>query len=429
MILSLGVSQNQPILASSLQTALNLSLLPSLVRTLLSDLTDAVDQRIRKTFDTASLARDAGLPASAASRYAASSKAGAGRGVEPSKAEAPLWAKALWSRLEGLIEDMSSCCIKVRLRLRPRRSSLILVWPGLHAREGPTAQEGSRVPNLVPGRGHEGRLHALCGPNTPPDASLFDPSAQVLDNKPSFLFWTTLAKTFESQSKEAARNSPFIQQTLSQGYPRLLRLFHQFFATISVHTDTLYTHTTQSPETVLVLRSIVAFETLYLSRSTARLNEVVATAIAAVGRPGASTGMQEGINVARVVANELDSAKFDPLLLRSVARNAAGLLEAFGTRIEGLYAKDHAATSMLGPMANAAQTANAQLASCLYHSHVLLVKLDYSERILTILRPAISVRRPSLPSPPLPVFTALIPLLLCTIRTSTPSSPSTPRPS
>jgi hypothetical protein len=32
----------------------------------------------------------------------------------------------------------------------------------------------------------------------------------------------------------------WLQQTLSTGYPRLLRLFHDFFAKISVHTDTVY---------------------------------------------------------------------------------------------------------------------------------------------------------------------------------------------
>jgi len=31
------------------------------------------------------------------------------------------------------------------------------------------------------------------------------PWAQVLDNKPSALFWTTLAQAFETQAKESAR--------------------------------------------------------------------------------------------------------------------------------------------------------------------------------------------------------------------------------
>ena len=35
--------------------------------------------------------------------------------------------------------------------------------------------------------------------------------------------------------------SHWMQQALSSGYPRLLRLFHDFFAKIAVHTDTVYT--------------------------------------------------------------------------------------------------------------------------------------------------------------------------------------------
>jgi hypothetical protein len=66
-----------------------------------------------------------------------------------------------------------------------------------------------------------------------------------------------LAKAFETQTKEAARckhlrdlafrveltvsASSWMQQALSTGYPRLLRLFHDFFAKIAVHTDTVYT--------------------------------------------------------------------------------------------------------------------------------------------------------------------------------------------
>ena len=53
--------QNQQVLASALQTAFNLGMLPELVKTLLGDLTEAVEGRIRRTFDLASLARDAGL--------------------------------------------------------------------------------------------------------------------------------------------------------------------------------------------------------------------------------------------------------------------------------------------------------------------------------------------------------------------------------
>jgi hypothetical protein len=106
-----GLSRlNQPILASSLQTAFNLGLLPSLVRGLLGDLTDAVEGRIKGAFDLASLAREAG--AGVDNGYKARSMAAARN--EPSSQQAPQWANILWARLGNLIEDMASCCIKVR---------------------------------------------------------------------------------------------------------------------------------------------------------------------------------------------------------------------------------------------------------------------------------------------------------------------------
>lgn len=89
-----------------------------------------------------------------------------------------------------------------------------------------------------------------------------------------------------------------------------------------------------SPETILVLRALANFESLYLSRSSNRLNEAVAQAFAGGAR--SPPGMNEGINIARAVTNELDSARFDPLLIKSVAKNAGSSLEMMLSRIESL---------------------------------------------------------------------------------------------
>jgi len=51
--------QNQSLLASSLQTAFNLRILPTVVESLVSDLTDVVKTRIRQAFDMTRLAKDA----------------------------------------------------------------------------------------------------------------------------------------------------------------------------------------------------------------------------------------------------------------------------------------------------------------------------------------------------------------------------------
>lgn len=85
---------------------------------------------------------------------------------------------------------------------------------------------------------------------------------------------------------------------------------------------------------MLVLRALSSFETLYLSKSSIRLNEAVGQAF--VGGARAPPGVNEGINMARAVANELDTAKFDPLLVKAVARNAVASLDLMLSRADGL---------------------------------------------------------------------------------------------
>ncbi|KAI0250159.1 hypothetical protein BJV78DRAFT_1362418 [Lactifluus subvellereus] len=105
----------------------------------------------------------------------------------------------------------------------------------------------------------------------------FDEAMKVLESKPSTTFWAALARSLEKQTRDGAKNSTFLQQTLSSGYPKLLRLFHDFFSKIAAHTDTVYTQDRQSPETVLVLRDSLrafsTFEALYLSRTSNKMNE------------------------------------------------------------------------------------------------------------------------------------------------------------
>ena len=47
-------------------------------------------------------------------------------------------------------------------------------------------------------------------------------------------------------------------------------------------------------------------------------------------------GMTDGINIARTVVNDLDSARFDPLLIKAVAKNAGNSLELLLQRVDGL---------------------------------------------------------------------------------------------
>ncbi|KAH9847195.1 Golgi transport complex subunit 5-domain-containing protein [Lenzites betulinus] len=337
---------NQSMLASSLQTAHNLRVLPDLVQNLVSDLSEAVEGRIRSAFDLTRISKD----------IMAKDTASIGQGLlyksrvrtEPTSVTAPQWTAALWGSLESLIEEMADCCIKV-----------YTLEKVLKVKRDPVT-----------------------------DVVFLDEAMKVLENKPSTTFWASLGRSLEKNARDAAKGSSFLQQTLSTGYPRLLRLFHSFFTKIAVHTDTVYTQAQQSPETILILRALSNFESLYLSRSSNRLNEAVGQAFAGGAR--APPGMSEGINVARAVANELDSAKFDPLLVQSVARYAVSSLELMLARGDNLISRDRAATSLLGPVASPQLLLNASLATCVYHAWVRLDKLreEYPEGVIAILLPA-----------------------------------------
>jgi conserved oligomeric Golgi complex subunit 5 len=87
-----------------------------------------------------------------------------------------------------------------------------------------------------------------------------------------------------------------------------------------------------SPETVLVFRALSTFESLYLARSSTRLNEAVAQAT----RTPTAPGLESGVNIGRVVINELDSAKFDPLLVKSISKGAVASLDGLIGRAETL---------------------------------------------------------------------------------------------
>lgn len=47
-------------------------------------------------------------------------------------------------------------------------------------------------------------------------------------------------------------------------------------------------------------------------------------------------GAAEGLQASRTLVNELDAARFDPLLVRSVARNVAKAIDMFEERVDNL---------------------------------------------------------------------------------------------
>ncbi|KAG9316298.1 hypothetical protein JVU11DRAFT_2329 [Chiua virens] len=365
MVLQGLASLNQSLLASSLQTAYNLRTLPTLVEGLVRDLSEAVEERIQNTFDLSRISKEITTkePPQASQGLLYKSRVR----TEPTNITAPQFAAALWTRLESLVEEMSRCCIKVYTL--------------------------EKVLDL--------KKDPLSG------ISFLDEALKAIDNKPSAVFSASLGKSLEKYARDAARGSSFLQQTLTSGYPKLLRLFHEFFASIAVHTDTcvhdilsivgclqlslltLLT-ATPSPETILILRALSTFEALYLSRSSTRMNEAVSQAFSGGSR--VPPGTNEGNNIVRTVTNELDSARFDPLLVRAVAKNVATSLDNVAIKADGLIVSDRSAVSLLGPIATPQQLLNGQVATCLCHCWTKLDKLmeEHTESVSSMIVPSIT---------------------------------------
>ncbi|MBW0525389.1 hypothetical protein O181_065104 [Austropuccinia psidii MF-1] len=336
-LLNQGVLKlDQAILATSFQTAYNLSILDHTVASLIFDLTEVVKNKVKLTFDLNSLARDADLnepPITSSFGYKSRAR------TEPTLATLPQWSNALWVRLGGLIDDLTSCCIKVYTIEK------VLEWKK----------------NPVNGVSF---LEEVMTTNS------------VLEERPSTVFWTTLSNALEKETREASKTSNFINQTLTTSYPRLLRLFHDFFSRISLHTHSTYNSNTQSPETVLTLRAILTIENTYLTRSMMRMTE------AAHGRADKLTS---------VIVNELDAARFDPLLVKSVAKKVKELIENYVKRLDDRVITDYQSTSLAGPVVNSSQVTNIELLNSLSQlTHLLSQSItEYGQDVQNLIQPTI----------------------------------------
>jgi conserved oligomeric Golgi complex subunit 5 len=124
------------------------------------------------------------------------------------------------------------------------------------------------------------------------------------------------------------------------------------------------------------------------------MNESVGQAFQGGARAPPSSS--EGTNVARMIANELDAAKFDPLLVRSVARSAKSSLDMLLGRTDSLVVRDRSAMLLTGPVATPQQVQNLSMATFLCHcgTRMRALEEEHSGDVYAILRPAVVVSAP-----------------------------------
>ncbi|CEH12024.1 Predicted Golgi transport complex 1 protein [Ceraceosorus bombacis] len=327
---------NPALLSISLTTAFNLGSLRFLVRDLMGDLREVIKSRVKAALDPQALAKETGVREPSTSQYASyksrhSSRPGASSATMDGALtpQQHAWSTTFWQKLNVLlISEMSAVCCKVYalegvLRLKRDEDS---------------------------GRGY------------------LEETLETLGDRPSFMFWTTFAQSFEMQSQEALKASPFLAEQLVASYPRLVRLFQDFFQRVSNVTELNYTDDHQSPETVVVLRSASHLETSYVQRVHARLSDSVAALAAGKSRAAGSSrtanaALADGERLARTISNELDGARFDPLLLRAVAAAVEKCTLDALEKLEKIVAKDASAYTLAAIETTPSQFGNADLAN------------------------------------------------------------------
>ena len=178
---------------------------------------------------------------------------------EPTNVTAPQWANALWNRLSSLIEDMAGACVKVCFffiyflgaRVDCCDLQVYTLEKVLKLKKDPVSQIVFLDEAMKVGLEVLATLMSLltwfcrCWKIGPAQFSGL-PWHERWKSRPG-----TGQKVRDLSSESGVlfdhlfEDSTFLQQTLSSGYPKFLRLFHEFFSKIAVHTDTVYTQVRQ----------------------------------------------------------------------------------------------------------------------------------------------------------------------------------------
>ncbi|OZJ04163.1 hypothetical protein BZG36_03115 [Bifiguratus adelaidae] len=222
-------TQNQSEVASALNIFHNLKRLSDKVVEIMEDTTDALIEEVKRAIDMRSVETEA------VALMSESNVLSRGWHQDRTTTSGPYWAQIIWDRLEKLMSSMADHCIRI-----------FLLESVLQLKRDSTSQHAYIEEVLVAVDDGNGLLHH---------------------------FWKRLSLNFEHELKTAAKRSQFLQTLLVDGYPRLFRLLNEFFEKVALYSGKSLLEYTKTPAYVIMLRSISGFETAYLSRTNARIQD------------------------------------------------------------------------------------------------------------------------------------------------------------
>ncbi|KAJ3326392.1 Conserved oligomeric Golgi complex subunit [Blyttiomyces sp. JEL0837] len=334
-------SQNQAEIASGLQVYYNLGRMAAKLQHIIDSMLDSVTKEIQKALNVSQLTNEI------KEAHASLDKTKKNMG-EPVNVTAPVYAAALWTRMEQLMDILFVNTVKIYVLERV-----------LSRKKDPISQK-----------------------------SYFEEASKNMDGSLVKYFWKMLAHSFERELRLATKSSSYFHQIFQVGYPKLLRFFHDFFARLSIalpnptatqippQTPTnafpalpSITEDGPAPEAGVLLRVLTSFEAAYLRESLSRLLDPVNLAFP--DKPVVGTrhmpSKDDVERILRTISRELEIAKFDTHLIRAVAKNVQKSLNMYSVRSEHLVATDSTVYHPTGvATASASQLLNIEIVNCLY---------------------------------------------------------------
>ncbi|KAJ3122430.1 Conserved oligomeric Golgi complex subunit [Nowakowskiella sp. JEL0407] len=284
-------SQNQGDIASGLQIFYNLTLMPTKTITIIDSILETVTSKIHSTFTSLKVPSE-------------------NTGGNTVGSTGPFTSNSMWTGLEKLMDFMYDEAVKVytleKVLMRKKDLSSGIVF--------------------------------------------LNEVVKVLEEPLIDYFWRSVSTYFEKELRVVTKATPALHTTFQAGYPKLLRLFHDFFSRIAVFNGIKISPDSTSPELALLLKPLHQYESAYTNRCLARLLDALNSCFAEKSVLSGSVGSlnfkvvvpsrDDVEKLFRLITSELDTAKFDKSLMKSVTKNISRTLNGFITKCENINLTD-----------------------------------------------------------------------------------------
>ncbi|KAJ1554271.1 hypothetical protein HK096_004319, partial [Nowakowskiella sp. JEL0078] len=276
-------SQNHGDIASGLQILQNLNLMSLKTQSIIDTILSKIISEMQTALSVTIVAHDI----KDSTNSSGSPQGGMRRAVNNDYSNSS-WTIALWDRLENLMDIMYEESIKI-----------YLLEKVLSRRKDP-------ITHIV---------------------FLVDVVKTLGENMIDY-FWRALSISFEKELRLSTKASPPIHQTFQMGFPKLLRLFHDFFSRIAVHNGAHFSSDSLTPESLMMLKPLHQYESSYVNRCLSRLLDVLNASF--TEKSSLSTSSQGTLSVTNKGTPSRDDVE-------KIVRSISSELEVLASETSGLF--------------------------------------------------------------------------------------------